>query len=440
MNAREPLQAKSSAWERHPSLEPTGPSHHAGTFAAGRPLPPGPAGGRPRLWERRPRREWPGTLGSPRPIRDREVAPTGNPVHARLQKHLAALLAVLLLTAWSTAPHAQGFAGLGTEAEGFAVPEPGKAFTFPVDHGAHPDYRIEWWYLTANLRGGDGRDYGIQWTLFRSALAPGNGSGWQSPQAWMGHAAVTTEESHWFTERFGRGGIGQAGVQTHPFQAWIDEWALTSRAGSGQDALDRLRVTAGSPDFAYTLDLEAHGPLVFHGEDGYSVKSEAGQASYYYSQPFYRVSGTLDLPQGPVEVTGQAWLDREWSSQPLAETQEGWDWFSLHLDDGARLMGFRLRDTSGETFTSATWIGPDQTVETLPPGAFQAVPLGTTDVEGSDIPTHWQVSLPTKDLDVEIQPLNPKSWMGTRYPYWEGPVSITGSHRGRGYLEMTGYD
>ncbi len=391
------------------------------------------------VWERRPRREGPGTLGSPRPVRDREVAPTGDPAHARLQKHLATLLAVLLLTAWSAA-QAQGFAGLGTAAEGFAVPEPGRALAFPADHGAHPDYRIEWWYLTANLRDGDGRDYGIQWTLFRSALSPGEATGWQSPQAWMGHAAVTLPDDHRFAERFGRGGIGQAGVQARPFRAWIDEWALTSRAGPGQDALDRLRVTAGSPDFAYTLDLEAHGPLVFHGEDGYSVKSEAGQASHYYSQPFYRVSGTLDLPQGPVEVTGQAWLDHEWSSQPLAETQEGWDWFSLHLDDGSRLMGFRLRDTDGDHYTSATWISPVRQVETLSHGAFRAEPLETDRVAGRALPTRWRVRLPVRGIDVTVDAVNPDSWMGTRYPYWEGPVTVTGSHTGRGYLEMTGYE
>jgi len=342
--------------------------------------------------------------------------------------------------AWSAPPHAQGFAGLGTDSEGFAVPEPGKAFTFPADHGAHPDYRIEWWYLTANLRDEGGREYGIQWTLFRSGMAPGTDTGWQSPQAWMGHAAVTTPDHHWFAERFGRGGIGQAGVKVRPFQAWIDEWELTSHADEEQDELSRMRARAGGPEFAYDFGLEARGPLVFHGEDGYSVKSEAGQASYYYSQPFYRVTGTLDLPDGKVEVTGQAWLDREWSSQPLAETQEGWDWFSLHLDDGARLMGFRLRDTSGQTYTSATWIAPDRSVQTLGPGAFRAVPLETTDVEGRDIPTRWRVSLPEKGLSAEVEALNPESWMGTRYPYWEGPVSVSGTHSGRGYLEMTGYD
>ncbi|MCB1313749.1 MAG: iron ABC transporter permease, partial [Sedimentitalea sp.] len=119
---------------------------------------------------------------------------------------LAAL--ALLVTLAAGAAGAQGFAGLGTDAEGFAMPSRDRALVFPQDHGPHPDFRIEWWYLTATLTGADGQDYGIQWTLFRSALAPETGAGWASPQLWMGHAAVTGEDLHLVEERLARGGIG----------------------------------------------------------------------------------------------------------------------------------------------------------------------------------------------------------------------------------------
>jgi len=171
---------------------------------------------------------------------------------------------VFLLCLWPLAAQAQGFAGLGATADGFAVPAPGRVFDFPADHGAHPDYRIEWWYLTANLTGPDGTPYGLQWTLFRSALAPEAGEGWAAPQLWMGHAAVTTPEAHYVAERLARGGIGQAGVTAVPFSAWIDDWAL-----NGID-LDTLRMTAGGAAFAYDMVLSATGPLVFHGDAGYS--------------------------------------------------------------------------------------------------------------------------------------------------------------------------
>ena len=342
------------------------------------------------------------------------------------------ILALLLLPAQVSA---QGFAGLGTTAEGFAVPQPDPVFVFPADHGPHPEFRIEWWYLTANLTDGAGTDYGLQWTLFRSALRPETGEGWQSPQLWMGHAAVTTPDTHLVSERLARGGIGQAGAKAEPFEAWIDDWQM-----AGVSDWSDLTLTASGPDFAYEMTLTENGPLVLNGADGYSVKSAEGQASYYYSQPFLDIRGTLTLPGGKVEVTGHAWIDREWSSQPLTESQEGWDWFSLSFETGARLMGFQLRQTDGSTYSTATWIEPDGTATTYPDGAFDAKPLGYTTVSDATLPTAWRVRLPDRGVDVTVSALNEQAWMATSIPYWEGPITVSGSHSGKGYLEMTGYD
>ena len=338
------------------------------------------------------------------------------------------LACIATLSASVTAAGAQGFAGLGRGAEGFAVPAPGNRFVFPRDHGAHDDFRIEWWYLTATLDGDDGERYGIQWTLFRSALAPGG------PQVWMGHMGLTTPDAHHGGERLARGGIGQAGVESAPFHAWIDEWEMVG----ADDGIGTLRLTAQEGDAGFALDLSADGPMVFHGDDGFSVKSAAGQASYYYSQPFYRVAGTLDLPGGEVAVTGRGWLDREWSSQPLEADQEGWDWFSLHLDDGHRLMAFRLR--GGAPFAYASWITPDGTL--IPYGADDLTlePLGSARVAGRDVPVRWRLTLAPEEVDLTVEAENPMAWQGTLFPYWEGPVRASGSHEARGYLEMTGYE
>ncbi len=340
---------------------------------------------------------------------------------------LIAILCMLPIPSW-----AQGYAGLGGSADGFEIPQRGYQFEFPKDHGPHPAFRIEWWYLTATLTGDDGRDYGIQWTLFRSALKPFETEGWQSPQIWMGHAAVTTPETHYFAERLSRGGIGQAGATALPFSAWIDEWQM-----SGPN-FDTLTLTANGEDFGYDLSLKAQGPLVFHGENGYSIKSADGQASHYYSQPSYRVEGVLHLPEGDMAVTGNGWLDREWSSQPLAEDQSGWDWFSLSFDDGDKLMAFRLRGDRGD-FTSATWISTDGSAVALPDGSASFTPLETARVAGRDVPVEWRVTVPDRGVDVEVSALVPDAWMATRFEYWEGPVAVTGTHQGRGYLEMTGY-
>ncbi|MBY5768104.1 iron ABC transporter permease [Rhizobium leguminosarum] len=351
---------------------------------------------------------------------------------------LAFLLMAAAMIYASGQAFAQGFAGLGSDAQGFAIPERGNGLYFPADHGAHPDYRIEWWYVTANLNGDDGKQYGAQWTLFRSALAPGNKTGFADPQVWIGHAAITSQGHHYVAERLGRGGVGQAGVQATPFRAWIDDWRMEDTEQSGSDTFGNLSAFAGGPDFSYTLNLKANEPLVLQGDKGFSVKSANGQASYYYSQPFYEVAGTITTSGSPVKVTGKAWLDREWSSQPLASNQTGWDWFSLHLNSGEKLMAFRLRDDK-DGFISANWISADGRTTPLSKDDIQLEPTRNATVDGRQMPVEWRIRVPGKSLDITTKPLNDQSWMATSTPYWEGPINFTGSTSGVGYLEMTGY-
>jgi predicted secreted hydrolase len=335
---------------------------------------------------------------------------------------------------------AQGFAGLGMNGEGFSPVVPGRTLSFPADHGPHPDFRIEWWYVTANLTDASGAAYGAQWTLFRQAMAPGaQQEGWANQQIWMGHAAVTRADTHRYAETFARGGIGQAGAEASPFHAWIDAWQLRGGDGINSEALSPLELNAAGTDFACSLRLEADHALVLQGENGYSVKSEQGQASYYYSQPFFKAAGRIAIDGRPVEVKGQAWMDREWSSQPLASDQTGWDWLSLHFTGGEKLMLFRLRRTNGHSFISGKWFLPNGNNRQLASSDITMTPKGFTDVAGRKLPTSWDIAIPPLSLSISCNPVNPKCWMGTRFPYWEGPIHFAGSHDGVGYLEMTGY-
>src|SRR5262245_4579266 len=158
---------------------------------------------------------------------------------------------------------AQGYAGLGESADGFASVVPGRTFAFPSDHGPHPEFRIEWWYVTANLTDASGAAYGTQWTLFRQAIAAGGPpEGWANQQIWMGHAAVTRADTHRFTQAFARGGIGQAGVDANPFRAWIDAWETRRLDPFNDEDVAPCELKASAVDFSYTLRLEAARPLV----------------------------------------------------------------------------------------------------------------------------------------------------------------------------------
>ena len=335
---------------------------------------------------------------------------------------------------------AQGFAGLGESADGFAPVTPGRTFAFPGDHGPHPEFRIEWWYVTANLADSNGGAYGAQWTLFRQAIASGPPQeGWANQQIWMGHAAITRADTHRYAQAFARGGIGQAGVEAKPFHAWIDAWEMRGLDALNDTNIAPIELRASGADFSYILRLDADRPLVLQGDGGYSRKSLREQASYYYSQPHYTVKGSIAIDDKPVDVTGQAWLDREWSSQPLASDQSGWDWLSLHFKSGDKLMLYRMRQTDGHHYGSGKWIAPGGATEQLASADIAMTPLAFTEIEARKIPTAWRIEIPRKALAIECTPLNARSWMGTSFPYWEGPISFGGSHTGLGYLEMTGY-
>ncbi|MGY2291206.1 lipocalin-like domain-containing protein [Pseudomonas sp. SDO528_S397] len=343
---------------------------------------------------------------------------------------------LLLCACDQPAPPPESFAGLGSDASAFAQVVPGKVFSFPEDHGPHAGFRIEWWYVTANLKDAEGNLYGVQWTLFRNALKAGPvAPGWHDSTIWLGHAAVTSAAHHYAAERYARGGVGQAGAQAQPFNAWIDDWNFATRPGAS-DALADLELKASGEHFNYDLHLTSSRPLVLQGDNGYSRKSEQGQASYYYSQPFFSASGQITLDGKTYQVSGPAWLDREWSSQPLGANQTGWDWFSLHLDRGEQLMLFRVRQTGGTPYLTGTWIDHDGHTQTLHNQDIQLTPLGTTDIDGRKIPTRWSLKIPGKHLDITTRAVNPKAWMNLNIPYWEGPVQFDG---GVGYLEMTGY-
>ena len=344
------------------------------------------------------------------------------------------------LFALAAKARAQGFAGLEEKPDGYARVVRGRTFSFPADHGPHPEFRIEWWYVTANLRDAAGQAYGAQWTLFRQALQPDTAlEGWATQQAWMAHAAVTRADTHRTTETLARGGVGQAGVEAAPVQAWIDAWQMRALDGFDANNVAPLQLAASSIDFSYSLKLTADRPLVLQGDGGFSKKSEREQASYYYSQPFFKVAGDLAIDDKPVTVTGLAWMDREWSSQPLAKDQSGWDWFALHFDGGEKLMLYRMRQSDEQHYASGNWISPEGKATPLATSEITMTPKATTEIAGRNIPTAWHVAIPRFNLAIDCTPLNPRSWMGTSFAYWEGPISFAGSHRGVGYLELTGY-
>ena len=350
-----------------------------------------------------------------------------------------------------TTAQGSGLAVLAESADAYAQARPGQPLIFPRDHGPHPDFRIEWWYLTANLRDPAGSRYGAQWTLFRLAVQPQRtietGSiSQKNNQVFMAHMAITTPTRHLSFQRYARSAKriseSRAGITAQPFSAWLDDWNLRS---TGDDWLP-LAVSARQADNAIQLKLQSTAPLILQGDAGFSAKHADGGGSYYYSQPFLKASGHLTIAGQVVPVTGDAWLDREWSSQFLQREQVGWDWFSLHLESGEKLMLFQVRRQPGqvgtENFLYGNLMKPDGSATPLDPGQINLTPLRKSRVAGRSLPLHWRVLLPQIGREFEIQTEVSDQLMDVDFPYWEGVVIVSGSgpgNRGEGYMELTGY-
>jgi predicted secreted hydrolase len=351
------------------------------------------------------------------------------------------LLAVsVLLAGCSQEQDSGGFAGLAQavdsgQSEAFLQPGPGDQLRFPDDWGPHPQHRIEWWYLTANLQTADGEPVGVQWTQFRQAITartaatvPPGAEQWPLQAVWMAHAAVSGEGEHRFAEKFARGDIGQAGAVASPLDVWLDDWRLTQQPDGA------LRLQVNTPEWGYDLLLQVQGDPVAHGDQGFSAKSASGEGSMYFSLVDIAISGEVTRNGETRAVTGRGWFDREWSSQFLKTGQQGWDWFALHLGSGDKVMAFQLRQQGGG-FLSGTWIPESGEAVALSPEALSLTPLGFSGAT----PNLWRLQIPQYQVDIEVA-APAGSYMNTGlYPYWESPVSVTGSHVGEGYMELTGY-
>jgi predicted secreted hydrolase len=339
------------------------------------------------------------------------------------------------------------FPTLAAQAAAPAFPPvaPGRPLQFPRDHGAHPDYRTEWWYVTGWLRTAAGAPLGFQVTFFRARpqLDQANPSRFAPKQLLFAHAALSDPAAGklQYDQRSARTGLGLAEAATTDTAVHIDDWTLH------RDAQGGYRAKLAAHGFALDLTLKPTQAPLLQGERGYSRKGpQASQASFYYSQPQLTVSGTVTRHGKAERVHGSAWLDHEWASAPLAEAAAGWDWIGINFDDGGALMLLQIRDKAGRKFwAGGTLRSADGRERVLPPEAirFQPQRRWRSPRTGADYPVVMRVQ--AGDLTLELAPLMDDQELDSRAStgavYWEGAVTARSDGKlvGRGYLELTGY-
>jgi predicted secreted hydrolase len=329
---------------------------------------------------------------------------------------------------------------------GASVVTPGRQFDFPRDHGSHPCFRTEWWYITGWLHPAHAPDMGFQITFFRSrtdpALIGANPSAFSPGQLLIAHAALSDPAMGRLVQdqRIARAGFGLAQASDQDTAVFIDQWRLERRG-------DAYLAQIHAGDFDLNLTLRAVQPEMRNGNQGFSQKGpQPESASYYYSIPHLIVSGSV-LRKGPAEsVRGEAWLDHEWSSESLDPQARGWDWIGLNFDDGSALMAFRIRALDGSTrWAGGTLRDAGGATRVLQPEqiAFAPMERWRSPRTGIVYPVRWRIR--AADLQADLIPLIQDQENDTRATtgaiYWEGAIrALQGGHEsGRGYLELTGY-
>lgn len=337
-----------------------------------------------------------------------------------------------------------------TAAPEFAQALEPREIRLPQDHGPHPEFQTEWWYYTGNLQADDDRRFAYQLTFFRRGLSPvasQEGGKLSTNQVYFGHFAVADVAGRQHLEwmRISRGVQEIAGAQADPFGVWIETW---SARGLNEDG-SRVHLGAEEGDHAIDLTLEAEKPIVAHGDQGLSARSEEpGNASYYLSYTRMRTGGRFRWGGETLDVGGLSWFDHEWSTRALGPQGVGWDWFSLQLSDGHELMVYRLRreDGSIEPSSSGTLVEPDgSTVKfSWREVEYSELDTWTSPDSGAEYPQGWRMSLPSLGLDLTITPWFNDQEMNVNVTYWEGAVRVEGRNQGRevsgsGFVELTGY-
>jgi predicted secreted hydrolase len=359
-----------------------------------------------------------------------------------------------------------GQPGLGSatrpEADRFAAVNPHTQLEFPRDHGAHPAYRIEWWYLTAwaqALSADQQRtDLGLQLTFFRvnTGYQRQHTGRFAARELLFAHAAlaIPRQPKLLTAERAARSGLSLAEAGERDTRLTLGNWRLERGAD------DRYSAQISDSKFKLSLSLEAKHPPLLQGDRGFSRKGPSpAQASFYYSRPWLSLSGALSLAQpvtsaagqrswSSAQLTGHAWFDHEWSSELLDDRATGWDWVGLHLHDGSALMTFRIRSRdSSNLWVDANWVDSGQRRLLTPAEAsgvqFEPIRWWRSPRTGANWPVAMQIKIASRTFDlqplIDDQELDTQSSTGVTY--WEGAVSVyeRGQPIGRGYLELTGY-
>ena len=340
--------------------------------------------------------------------------------------------------------------------DGFHIPYKGYEFSFPRDHGAHSNYKVEWWYITGHLHHDGKRRFGFQATFFRFARPADvkrNGiSAFEDSALHMAHMGISDLKTnkHIHQERLNREGWDAKASETH-MEMTNGNWSLKQTLPP--KAFEMKLNGSIRSEANFTLTLTPLKDLTFFGDKGVSIKGkEASAKSFYLTFTRLGVEGQLRFSGEDYKVNGQAWMDHEISSSQLDDSQVGWNWTSIQFHDNTELMLYLLRkdDQSFDEASRLYLIIENGELKTYAQPDFSWKTLRTWHSQKTDAhyPIEYQLKIKKGESwqTITVKPTFDKQEMAGRIGnthYWEGAGTVydeEGNEIGYSYTELTGFN
>lgn len=316
---------------------------------------------------------------------------------------------------------------------------------FPKDFYYKEGYRVQWWYFTGHLFDREGREFGYELTFFVAGIQTRTyKSKFGLDNIYISHFAVTdiAGKKFYASGKSDTGAYGFAGAEKNELRVWVDDKTL-------EGTETRIHLRANGIDTALDLTLVPLKPVVLNGDKGYSQKSEESPeiASWYFSYTDLKTEGSLKIGKKTFLVSGKSWFDREISSGRIGQSEKGWDWFAIQLDDGREIMLYLMRKTDGtfDRYSSGTIVDRDGKYKhlTLDDFTITALKHYRSAKTGALYPSQWEIRIPGEGLGLRVTPLLEDQEFIATYStgnnYWEGTCKVEGRTTGRAYAELTGY-
>ncbi len=323
---------------------------------------------------------------------------------------------------WKTYPYAQA----------------GSVLNFALDEGWHQPEPVEWWYTTAQVTGSTtGHKYDVMLTYFDYPTFPFDGF------RIFNIADQNTGQFYKQTSpcNYPVNSATHQEISASPVGGALEEFS-TQKDSYGNLIPFQYHAKAAAPTYSIDLNYNCLKRPLMVGGTGYLYQG-ASSYTYYYSLTTLTVTGSITVNGLTENVTGTAWLDRQWGNfNPL--NGEQYEWFSFQLSNGMDMNVWNV-------FTPQSLIPDLPTYKICSEYINDSTDFTTSDFQLQRLAYEYTPDLlkcyakkwkfTQGNIDLTVSTNLPNCEVSTPFRFYEGSTTITGTVNGlavtgMGYAEL----